>query len=160
MLFRSYEGNPYVTFGSGAYKFSFSIKSGINTTATNPNVVWANNADGTEPPVDSGVPDTPDTDEDSDNSDNPEANGDADISAAAFVEFCEISEVTEELSDEIEEESVAEIKCVKAESNVTAKQAVNNSVQEVCDRLKELAFGAESRIKSFRKYPSCTRGTV
>lgn len=155
-----YEGNPYVTFGSGAYKFSFSIKSGINTTATNPNVVWAKNADGTEPPDDSGVPDTPDTDEDSDNSDSSEANGDADISVAAFVEFCEISEVAEELSDETEEESVAEIKCVKAESNVTAKQAVNNSVQEVCDRLKELAFGAESRIKFFRKYPSCTRGTV
>ena len=35
-----YEGDPYKAYGSGLYRFYISLKAGVNTSASNPNVVW------------------------------------------------------------------------------------------------------------------------
>ncbi len=150
--YKGYEGDPYTAFGSGAYKFTFTIKTGINPTVTNPNVVWKTT--GTNPPV-SGGPAESGPSESGPEASAPEGESLEAPTAASFVSV--YSEEIEESTAIVEE--TEEVKLVKAEIKETAKQEVKVDgdvhVQEVCDRLKELAFGAEPQIKSFRK-----RGTV
>ena len=159
-----YEGDRYLAFGSGAYKFTLSIKTGINTTVTNPNVVWASrNSDVTEPPETPGVPDTPDEGGEDEGSQTPEPSYALEAAPVPTgIATDEVPEAAAVLSATGEEKPVTkkEVKCVMTESNLVLHREVKVPVKEVCERLKELAFCAESHIKSFRKYLICTRGTV
>lgn len=140
--YAGYEGDAYTAFGSGAYKFTFAIKSGINTTVTNPNVVWAKPTDAPKPPEESGGEETPGGGEET-----PVVPDEPETPSEPEEEVVTVSE---------EPAKVKNTKVVKTESSLIQK--VKIPVQEVCDRLNELAMCAQSQ-QSFRKY-NCTRGTI
>ena len=150
-LYTGYEGDLYKAFGAGAYKFTFAIKAGINTSVTNPSVAWRVNGT-TAPSVPEG-PGDGDTDGDTDGDSGVPAT--YSFRAKAPVKVAVYSEETEEITEAFEETvETVEFADAEIEITTTTQQAKDVRALEVCDRLKELALGAEAHIKSLK------RGTV
>ena len=150
-----YNGEPFTAYGAGAYRFIFNIIPGLNKNASNPSVVWLKSAVVTpEPPesdedvVDPGeeekVPETPEV---------PEVEEIAQVLSlseepvtAIVEELAPVAEELVETADTVEiEETVAPAATEKEDITVT-------TVQDVCDRIKELTYGAQIKMYSFRKY--------
>ena len=152
--YEGYEGNPYIAYGFGSYKFTFSIKSGINTSITNPNVVWLKSSGDTEIPV-KEKPETP-----SEAPSTPAEEATFSLPVRKQQKAVEIQEETE-LTEVKAEETATETETVTATETVaieTAATAAEKVIRQVCDRLKQLTYGAEINLQSFRKYS--IRGTL
>ena len=145
--YEGYEGNPYIAYGFGSYKFTFAIKSGINTSLTNPNVVWIKSSGETEVP----------------SMLNPEDEGgysaedEEEIPVKKTVRKPVVTE--EEVLETVENIEVenTEIRQPTVQT-VTVVTASERAIRQVCDRLKQLSYGAEINLQSFRKYSM--RGTI
>ena len=144
--FEGTDGNPYIAYNSGDYMFTFTIKSDINTSATNPNVVWLKKTEVTPPDEGADEPETPPAPE------NP-------APEAPVTSSYKTITAEEEVEVEVVEEVIAETPCEKQEvSEKKAEKPEVTAIQQVCDRLEKLVCGAEVQIKSFRKYN--LRGTL
>lgn len=134
--YAGHDGNPYEAYGAGGYKFVFDIISGINKNKDNPNVVWLKPSGEIEVPVVDDV-ETP----------SPEEQPATQPAKKALIKLSAEEEVEEEICKTVEETTAKQVK-------TTDTQTENHTptvVEVVCDRLKELAYGAELQLKS-RKY--------
>lgn len=139
------DGEPFLATDAGNYMFTFSIKSGINTSATNPNAVWVKKADLT-PPTTDGDTQTPDPDPDQ----TPEPTSHKAVKKSV--------QQTEEAAEEIIGQIVD---TVKKEVKTTEKSIIRTQptqIEQVCDRLNKLVCSAEVQFKSYRKFSM--RGTL
>ena len=150
-----HNGNPYVAYGSGAYMFTFSIKSGINVSATNPNVVWQKKSGETEVPMKDEAEDVP---EEAAIAAIPE---DSTPIAAVLEEeeepAIEVVELQASTKEEITTVAVKEV-VEQVEVKATEEKEEVSVIQQVCDTIKKLVCGAEVHLNSSRKYGM--RGTL
>ena len=150
VLFSTYEGyngNRFAAYGAGAYRFMFNIIPGINKNDTNPSVVWLKNSyvappEVTEPDEDEGLggeeAETPDNQAETE-------------SIAQFALAEQATEAVAVAPAVVKAESVEEpaVEVATAEGKPDIAKSV---VQQVCDRIKNLVYGAQIHLQSHRKY--------
>ena len=136
-----HNGNPFEAYGAGAYKFIFTIRPEINVNPKNPSVVWL--IGGTA--ADDKEEELPEL-----QSDEPEVEEIA-LSQELFEEpVLSLNATTVDRQNvEVEEEVVKH----QSASVATNKADITVSVaQQICDRVKELTYGAQIQLSSYRKY--------
>ena len=180
--YQGHNGEKYMAYDSGAYKFIFTIHDGINTSATNPNVVWFKKALETKPEVpdpDEGeepgeseepgegeepgeTPETPETPEVPETPEAPEAPETFEVPEGGDEEEVAVALSTEEVIDTVKasKEATNNMEALQLQNQVveTLAEEQTDNLRNVCDRIKQLACGAEVQLKSYRKYGM--RGTL
>ena len=141
--YAGYDGKDYWAHGAGAYRFVFNIIKDINTNPNNPNVVWFK-----------GWKAEPSEDEVKEIRENEVLQSVEPVKEVALwsdetVAATAVAEVeVETVAETVEvEEAISLAETVSENSNITVSVA-----QQVCDRIKELTYGAQIRLNQYRRY--------
>ena len=149
--FHTYEG--FIAHGAGAYRFIFNIIPGINKNVDNPCVVWLT---GTLPePGETPDPGEETPDSGNEGEETPDAGESGEEAAAIFVlneEAVSIEPVAVVTAEPVEQVEVKEITVEEIVVTADKSDTSITVVQQICDRIKELTYGAQIQTNSFRKY--------
>ena len=157
--YEGYNGDIFTAYGAGRYMFAISIKEGINIDVNNPSVVWKTSAGGEELPGtgDGGASETPGTGDGEEGETPDTGNGEESETpeteapeAVAFILAEEVAVLAVEIPEAVEAEEEVQAEQVRTSAEVPAVRVT--VAQQICDRVKELTYGAQIHLTATRKY--------
>ncbi len=128
--YEGHDGNPYEAYGAGAYKFVFSILTDINTNAKNPSVAWLVKGSSTSAKTQ-------------------KVHREVDAPVSTAVKETAVIPAPETVE---EVETADAVTAAKVPVTQKTQSTAVTAVQQVCDRIKKLTYGAQLTMPAFRKY--------